>query len=282
MPQAWFRFYSETLHDRKVERICRATGECRAVVVGAWAIVLALANDSPVRGALLLTEDVPLTDTDLFDEMGLPHDTTMRLWQIFQDLAMIHQDNGVWYVTHFGNRQYDSDNSTERVQRFRERQKSVSSGDDSAVTETPTQRFSNAPEAEAEQTQIRTDTEAEPESEPTKSQNLPAADTPLRVLLALPDMDEDVARSLLEQHESAYCVAWAQYAASQERLDNPAGYCVKGIKSGRQPPAPRPKKPSGNGRRRSVDGKYGAYVMTGTDADRRRFIEGEYADIIEH
>lgn len=153
MAQAWFRFYSETLHDRKIERICRATGEPKAVVVGAWAIILALANDSPIRGALLLTEKIPLTDTDLFDEIGLTTETFNGLMAMWQDLDMMHQDNGVWYVTHFGDRQYDSDNSTERVQRFRERRKETNPDGDEPVIETTVQRFSNAPE------QIRSDTD---------------------------------------------------------------------------------------------------------------------------
>lgn len=158
MAQAWFRFYSETLRDRKIERICRQTGDPKAVVVGAWAIILALANDSPVRGALLLTEDVPLLPVDLYYEMGLPEPTAVKLIEAFRNLDMLRLDSGVWYVTHFGDRQYDSDNSTKRVQRYRERHNDTEQADAPAVTETLQQRDGNAPDTE-------TDTETESDTE---------------------------------------------------------------------------------------------------------------------
>lgn len=74
----------------------------------------------------------------------------------------------------------------------------------------------------------------------TKSQNLPAAAAALHALLALPDMDEAVATALVSEHPEPFCLAWAQYATSQGKLTNPAGYCVKGIRSGREPPQARP------------------------------------------
>ena len=48
MPNPWFRFYSETLRDRKLERIARVTGQPRALIIGVWVTILSLANDSPI------------------------------------------------------------------------------------------------------------------------------------------------------------------------------------------------------------------------------------------
>ena len=70
----WFRFYSEALNDRKILRICRETGQPKALVIGVWTTILALGSDSPQRGLLLFTEDIPLTLGDLAIETGLDDD----------------------------------------------------------------------------------------------------------------------------------------------------------------------------------------------------------------
>lgn len=167
----WFRFYSEILSDRKIERITRWTGQAKMSVIGAWAIVMALANDSPIRGVLLLTEDIPLVDADLADEMGVDMPTVKELLDSFQRLNMIHQEDGVYHITNWGNRQFASDSSTARVQAYRERQQEQESSDEPSdavtaedgecnVTETLQERDSNVPETETDpeqnQRQIQT------------------------------------------------------------------------------------------------------------------------------
>lgn len=251
----------------------------------------------------------------IIDDNGRLLDTTDIAYKVRRDvdsvaedlsaLAAVHiveQVDGAWHLVHFDKRNErppsaEPEAVRERVSRYREKKRESNENVTTLqndVTTTPEnvttmlrdvtlldQIRSDQTREEAEQDQNQIRSEAEPE--PTKSQNLPAA-AALHALLALPDMDEAVARRLLDEREPAFCLAWAQYAASQGNLQNPAGYCVKGIQSGREPPSPRPKPkdPGGNGRKRSVDGKYGAYVITGDDTeDRRRFIDGQYAEIIE-
>jgi hypothetical protein len=50
----WFRFYSEALSDRKLDWIVQDSGLPRLTVLGAWTALLAMANDSPERGRLLV------------------------------------------------------------------------------------------------------------------------------------------------------------------------------------------------------------------------------------
>ena len=120
----WFRFYSETSRDRKIERIARALGLPRATVVGTWAILLSIGNDSPVRGVLLLTEECPFTEQDIADEIGMDIDTTHSLLGQFENFQMIHCDeDGAIYLTNWSTRQFDSDHSSTRVQRYRDRKK---------------------------------------------------------------------------------------------------------------------------------------------------------------
>ena len=98
----WFRFYSETLTDRKIDRVCRATNACKALVIGAWTTILALANDSPDRGALLLTEDIPFTVEDLAGEFGVELEMAQALVREFHKFDMIHTDGtGTMLVTNW-------------------------------------------------------------------------------------------------------------------------------------------------------------------------------------
>lgn len=150
----WFRFYSETLTDRKIDRICRATGQPKMNIIGAWTIILALANDSPVRGVLLLTEDIPFTLADLAGEMGTDQDTLEAIVNEFRKFDMVHNDEqGTLYITHWNGRQFASDSSTERVQRYRAKKQTLQETKGNA-DETLQERDSNLPEqsiAESEQ-----------------------------------------------------------------------------------------------------------------------------------
>ena len=169
-PQPWFRCYSEILHDRKIERICRETKTPKAYIMGVWNVLLILANDSPVRGALLLTEDIPLTFDDLALETGLDDETLQEMLDQFQRMQMLAKDEDIYYITNWGKRQYASDSSTERVRQWREKQRLASdnsSGEtsddvteerDGNNDETLQKHSCNLPEAE---TEAYTETEAD-------------------------------------------------------------------------------------------------------------------------
>jgi len=144
----WFRFYSETLSDRKIDRICRATEHPKCTVIGAWSILMSLANDSPIRGVLLLTEEMPFTLEDLADEMGLPVNTATVLLDEFQRFNMLYQNDGTYYLTNWDKRQFSSDSSTRRVQKHREqkRQEEAPPPEDDFEDETPTEEIGNSDE----------------------------------------------------------------------------------------------------------------------------------------
>ena len=135
----WFRAYSEMVYDRKLRRLPHTWRWL-------WIAVLSAASDSPIRGRLLVAEGIPVTMDDLADMAGLSTAEVERALATFTRQDMIHRDGDVLIVTHWQNRQFKSDDVTERTRAYRER-----SGE----------RFKNPPEAEAE----NRDTEADPETE---------------------------------------------------------------------------------------------------------------------
>ncbi|MEN6507016.1 MAG: hypothetical protein ABFD92_20975 [Planctomycetaceae bacterium] len=250
--RTWIKLYTEILRDPKMGRLTDRQG---------WTFTRLLLLAGTVDGGTLGSlEDIAwslrIQPVDLSDDLA-----------VLSELGMVEQSQiGDWTVVNFEKRQArppsaEPEAVTERVKRHRENMKRECNED---VTTLQRGVTPSDPEADQIQSRSRQDTEAEADTDqaPTKSQNLPA-DAALRALLALPDMDEAVAQELLEQHEPGYCLAWAQYAASQGKLENPAGYCVKGIRSKREPPAPRQKSPPKN--------KWLAQITT-----------GQYADIIRH
>ena len=259
MPQPWFRFYSEALRDRKIEWVCRKTGHPKALVLGVWAIVLALANDSPERGALLLVEDQPLGLDDMMIETGLDWDTTAQLWSAFESMQMVAHIEGVWYVAKWGGRQFQSDDSTARVKRWREEQNgedvtlqsNVTETLHDTVTETLQKRCGNAPEAEA-------DTEADTEAEQASKD-----------ACGLPDKLKDCGISL-KHATSLLNDPWvtpervdACWSAVQGRagVTKPTGLLVRMLQDHDEPAVPPPK--------------------VGSEADRYRYASGEYAECIQ-
>ena len=164
MPNPWFRFYSESLRDRKLERVARVTGQPKALLIGVWVTLLSLANDSPIPGALLLTEDIALGLEDFALETGIEPDLLILIIDRFLVLQMLTLESGVYLVTNWDKRQFKSDSSVERVRRYRERKAATQDGDAHDDVTLP-DRYSNAPETE----QNRTDTEAEQKEIPSTS-----------------------------------------------------------------------------------------------------------------
>jgi hypothetical protein len=119
----WFRFYGDALRDAKLRRAARLTGQTFAQVLGVWAVILCYASDSPVRGVLWLAPDVPVTDDDIAEAAGCNVSETL---QLFRECAMLELTaTGAYAVSKWADRQYVSDNSSERVREYRERQKSA-------------------------------------------------------------------------------------------------------------------------------------------------------------
>lgn len=116
----WFRVYSDILDDRKIKRVCKATKQSKAVVIGIWVSMLAMANMADERGELTISDGIAYTLEDLEDELLMPKEQIEKVVNQFKTLGMIAIDDGVMVIANWDKRQFKSDNSTARVRRFRE------------------------------------------------------------------------------------------------------------------------------------------------------------------
>lgn len=119
----WFRFYSEVLSDRKIQRICHLTKKPKALVVGVWATILAMASDSPERGVLLISEGIAVTLDDISLETGLSPEECGEIIAAFIAANMVHSDDDTFIVTQWDSRQYKSDTSNDRVAKYRDKKR---------------------------------------------------------------------------------------------------------------------------------------------------------------
>jgi hypothetical protein len=149
----WFRYYSETLRDEKIEDISEEIEQPLVVVLGAWTAILCIANNSPKRGALYVTLQKRYDETRLAKRLGISDVACNKLLKAFTEYDMLDIVDGAYVVKNWDKRQYSSDNSTERVRKYREKHAKTKD-------ETLPKRFSNAPDTDTEE-----DTEAE--GEPT-------------------------------------------------------------------------------------------------------------------
>ena len=115
----WFRFYSEAIDDKKLRRIARETDSPFACVLGIWTIILSLASESCIRGALMIGDGVPATADDVSDIAGC--NVTVTLQKLIVT-GLVTDVGGVLYVSSWDKRQYTSDSSADRVRNHRNRQ----------------------------------------------------------------------------------------------------------------------------------------------------------------
>ena len=135
----WFRFYVEAPADRKVRRM---KPEHRWV----WVCVLCAARSSPTPGELWVAPGDPMTVDDLADLAGVPPKVAAAAVAHMVRLGMV-AGSEPWTVPAWGDRQYESDSSTERVKKHRAKQ---AGNDVGTVDGTFHGRSSNAPETETE------------------------------------------------------------------------------------------------------------------------------------
>lgn len=110
----WLRLYTEIRNDRKLRRLPPAQRWL-------WVTMLTIARESPVPGALLLSENVPVNLEDLVDEAAITIEQVKAGIQSFKDQEMIEEINGVYYLINWNKRQFTSDSSTPRVRRHRDK-----------------------------------------------------------------------------------------------------------------------------------------------------------------
>lgn len=204
----WFRLYSEVLSDRKIARICRETSLPKVVVIGFWTVVLAIANDSPKRGHLLISDGLPITTEELADEIGLEIQETSTLIEKFTQLNMLCLDGQCLIVTHWDNRQFPSDSSTERTKRYRERQANNS--------ETSQERHGDGLEAEAD-SEADNSSSASPSAAATKEQ---VSEKLTNFYLACKDAKPNLAADYIEDFLSTYPPWDIEYALTEGVKNN--------------------------------------------------------------
>jgi len=106
-----------------------------------------MANDSPQRGVLVISDDIPHTLEDMEFEMGLPREVIAQLIDEFKALGMM-TGNTTFAVCNWEKRQFKSDNSSERVKAYRMKRYS-NVIDTEADTESDTDNRLTEPEAAA-------------------------------------------------------------------------------------------------------------------------------------
>jgi hypothetical protein len=154
--------YSEILDDKKIKRIIRETNQPKALIVGVWITLLALANDAEARGKLLISEDMPYNLEDFEDATGLPAKEIVSLLAQFASLGMIVTNDGITEIKNWERRQFISDNVTPRVRKHRENKKENETLPDNNNV-TFQERYRNVIDTDTDTEQIQNRTEAEAE-----------------------------------------------------------------------------------------------------------------------
>lgn len=146
----WLRLYNEMRTDAKIKRIARLTGQSRFFLVGVWVNILILANESPERGKLLISSDIPMTLDDILDELGIEADTLQIIWDSFINLGMIAINEETYEITNWNKRQFASDDPRERVKKHRAKKKETLQNVTSNVTEALPKRYSNVVDSDSD------------------------------------------------------------------------------------------------------------------------------------
>lgn len=124
-PLPWFRLYSELAGDKKIPVISRMTGLSKVEIIGAFTILMCIANESPERGKLLITSNIEYKFEDIAAELQFKEQSAEELLKCFVLLEMIDIDeNGVMFIRNWNKRQYKSDDSSDRVTKHRMKHKS--------------------------------------------------------------------------------------------------------------------------------------------------------------
>jgi len=94
----WFKFYSATIHDRRFKHMARETGQSKMEILGTWVITLALANDSPEPGRLLIRPDIPLHILDVAEYCGASFESIRDIFMQFKNFGLVDLIDGAWEI----------------------------------------------------------------------------------------------------------------------------------------------------------------------------------------
>lgn len=116
MSMPWFRLYSETVSDPKIQTLDLCTKWM-------WITALCVASASEERGALRFC-DVTVTFQELSQIAGVTsQDGEASVQRLLERGLLNRGDDGVLRVTNWDKRQYPSDSSAERTRKYRENKK---------------------------------------------------------------------------------------------------------------------------------------------------------------
>lgn len=127
----WFRFYVEAVNDRKLRRLPPETR---------WLFVacLAAARQSCIPGYLLVSERDPMDVDDLMDFAYMTRKQVTEGISSLLDAGVIDVDPdlGAWFLPSWNDRQFESDNSAERMAKHRRSDADVTPPETETETDT--------------------------------------------------------------------------------------------------------------------------------------------------
>jgi hypothetical protein len=130
----WFRFYTEALEDRKVQSL---PGD----LFKSWVNVLCVARRN--SGVLPSVEDTAFA-------LRITTDACSKLLKELEDRVLLDRNGDRLSPHNFAARQFESDVSTARVKRFRERSRNVSETANETAPETDTETDTESEQRESE------------------------------------------------------------------------------------------------------------------------------------
>lgn len=155
----WFRFYHEFVDDPKIAMMSDSDQLL-------WVKALCLASDSKVRGLILLS------DEEICWKLRVTIETWKHAIDKFRAKGMLDHHPDGYKVTHWDERQFESDSSAERVKRYRLRKKEEESDDTESVLKRECNVTETPPDTDAEQKHNQNKSEKEkntpaPKGEPS-------------------------------------------------------------------------------------------------------------------
>lgn len=126
----WLRLYTEITNDRKLRRLSPPHRWL-------WITMMCMARKSPVPGVLLLSKNIPANVEDLADEAAISVDDVVSGVEIFKAQDMLQEIDSVYSLINWDKRQFNSDNSTNRVKSWRAKQSETTMKRFSDVSVTP-------------------------------------------------------------------------------------------------------------------------------------------------
>jgi hypothetical protein len=123
----WFRLYDQMAYDRKLQRIARELNRPYPYVVGAWTLILCIANDSPVTGKLMLTVTEPVRHGDVTVTLQCDECDVTLLFNAFIEKQLLALEDGIYSVVNWNKRQFKTDTSATRTRKWRDSKRGVTS-----------------------------------------------------------------------------------------------------------------------------------------------------------